>query len=103
MKTNTACQNGWLRLGAWPAALAVLVAQPLVAQSQADHDNKAQTAIVPAIVFQAAGPDAAAIQSTVDRFRATLGTTNNGNTPGPLPDGRREINWDGGGSTNTSL
>jgi len=53
-------------------------------------------------VFQAAGPGAAAIQSTVDQFRAALGITNNGNNPGPLGSGHREINWDGGGSTATS-
>src|SRR6266498_2625744 len=47
-------------------------------------------------VFQAAGADAASIQSSVDAFRAALGNPNNGNNPGPLIDGRREINWDGG-------
>jgi len=46
-------------------------------------------------VFQAAGPDAASIQSTVDAFRASLGD-NNLNNPGPIQKGRREINWDGG-------
>jgi hypothetical protein len=55
------------------------------------------------IVFQAAGPNAAAIQSNVDAFRAAIGGANNGNTAGPRPDGRREINWDGGGSTQTSI
>src|SRR4051812_5249376 len=53
-------------------------------------------------VFQAAGPSAASIQSTVDQFRAALGGVNNGNVAGPLATGRREINWDGGGSTATS-
>ncbi len=38
----------------------------------------------------------------VDQYRLTLGATNNGNAPGPLADGRREINWDGGGSTATA-
>jgi hypothetical protein len=52
-----------------------------------------------AIVFQAAGADAAAIQAAVDLFRTTLGNPNNANTAGPLTDGRREINWDGGGAT----
>ena len=47
-------------------------------------------------VFQAAGPTAASIQSTVDAYRAAIGTVNNGNNPGPLMSGRREINWDGG-------
>ena len=47
------------------------------------------------LVFQAAGPDAASIQGAVDAFRAALGD-NNGNNPGPLQKGRREINWDGG-------
>lgn len=54
-------------------------------------------------VFQAAGPNTSAIQSTVDQFRLALGGINNGNAPGPLATGRREINWDGGGSTATSL
>jgi hypothetical protein len=53
-------------------------------------------------VFQAAGPDAASIQSTVDAYRAFLGNPDNGNAPGPLPSGRREINWDGGGADNTT-
>lgn len=53
------------------------------------------------VVFQAAGPTAATIQGTVDAFRAALGD-NNANTPGPLAAGRREINWDGGGSTATT-
>jgi hypothetical protein len=48
------------------------------------------------VVFQAAGTDAASIQSSVDAFRAALGNPNNGNNPGPLQTGRREINWDGG-------
>jgi hypothetical protein len=58
---------------------------------------------VGAVVFQAAGPNNAAIQSTVDQFRAAIGGVNNGNTPGPIQNGRREINWDGGGSTATSV
>lgn len=53
-------------------------------------------------VFQAAGPDIASIQTTVDQYRIALGAVNNGNTPGPLADGRREINWDGGNPNNTA-
>lgn len=52
-------------------------------------------------VFQAAGPTAASIQSTVDAYRAALGEPNNANDPGPLASGRREINWDGGGVDTT--
>jgi len=55
------------------------------------------------VVFQAAGPNIASIQSTIDQYRTALGATNNGNAPGPLASGRREINWDGGGSTATSV
>src|SRR5438874_12799563 len=54
------------------------------------------TSDVPPAVFQAAGATAASIQSTVDAFRARLGDPNNLNNPGPLKNGRREINWDGG-------
>jgi hypothetical protein len=57
----------------------------------------------PPIVFQAAGPTVASVQSMVDAFRAAIGGANNGNVAGPLAAGRREINWDGGGSTATSL
>jgi len=54
------------------------------------------------VVFQAAGTNAASIQSTVDAFRTALGDPNNGNDPGPLASGRREINWDGGGNNFTT-
>jgi hypothetical protein len=77
---------------------AAMVWLPLRGTVQA-HDEPAG----PPLVFQAAGPNAASIQSTVDQFRAALGAVNNGNAPGPLDTGRREINWDGGGSTATAI
>jgi hypothetical protein len=40
------------------------------------------------------GPNAAAIQPTVDQFRSDLGGSNNG-VGGTFATGRREINWDG--------
>jgi hypothetical protein len=49
------------------------------------------------VIFSASGPNAASIQATVDNYRTALGNPNNNNNPGPLPSGRREINWDGGG------
>jgi len=52
-------------------------------------------------VFQAAGPTVASIQNTVDQYRTVLGDPNNGNVVGQS-SGRREINWDGGGSTATA-
>jgi hypothetical protein len=49
------------------------------------------------VVFQAAGPTPDSIRGTVNAFRAVPGLeTVNGNNPGPLQSGRREINWDGG-------
>jgi hypothetical protein len=45
-------------------------------------------------VQEAAGTSAAAIQSTVDAYRADLGTLNP-NVVGSFGSGRREINWDG--------
>jgi len=67
----------------------------------AAHDDDHGSHEVPAI-FQAAGPNAASIQSTVDQFRAAFPGVNNGNL-GPQASGRREINWDGGGSSATSV
>ena len=65
-----------------------------------DRHEHGKHFVTPA-VFQAAGPTANSIQSTVDAFRAALGDPNNGNA-GPLASGRREINWDGGGNNNTT-
>jgi hypothetical protein len=52
----------------------------------------------------AVGGDAtlASIDATVDAFATALGDPNNGNNPGPLSGGRREINWDGGGGVSTT-
>src|SRR5262245_10250712 len=66
------------------------------------HSNDGSGSVPPPIVFQAAGPSAAAIQSAVDAFRAELGNPNNGNAAGPLASGRREINWDGGGGVDAT-
>jgi len=53
------------------------------------------------VLFSAAGATAGDILTTVNDFRAALGSPNNANTAGPLASGRREINWDGGGTANT--
>jgi hypothetical protein len=79
------------------AALALLL---VLAPGRFHQTVHAQTSIP--IVFQAAGPTPASIQSMVEAFRTALGD-NNGNVAGPLTTGRREINWDGGGSTATSV
>ncbi|MET1082449.1 MAG: hypothetical protein ABWY12_05265 [Burkholderiales bacterium] len=79
------------------AALGLTLAIPL---GQAHAQDKKD--IAPPIVFQAAGPTADSIQSTVDAFRSALGDPNNNNGPGPLDSGRREINWDGGGVDTTT-
>jgi hypothetical protein len=84
--------------GVGAVLLVASVAVPGTAQAQ----GHGQRAFVPPIVFQAAGPTPAAIQSTVDQYRAALGAVNNGNNPGPLGSGRREINWDGGGAIVTT-
>jgi hypothetical protein len=49
-------------------------------------------------VFSDSGSDAASILDTVNQFRTAIGGVNNGNAPGPFATGRREINWDGGGT-----
>jgi len=48
----------------------------------------------PAVLFSASGATPAAIQASVDAFRAQLGTLNP-NVAGSFGSGRREINWDG--------
>ena len=78
------------------AALAFAMVGSVDALQEAAKNIAAEVA--PPVVFQAAGPNAATIQSAVDAFRAALGGINNGNTPGPIATGRREINWDGGGN-----
>src|SRR5262245_24106483 len=50
------------------------------------------------VVYSASGASTASIQGVVDAFRNAVGSPNNGNTPGPIASGRREINWDGGGA-----
>ena len=56
------------------------------------------------VTFEVGGDNtAASIEATVDAFAAALGDPNTGNDPGPLAGGRREINWDGGGSTATAV
>jgi hypothetical protein len=81
------------------AVFGVLAAMVLVPFGQvADAQGK----LVAPLIFQAAGPNAQSIQGTVEAYRTALGEPNNGNAPGPLTAGRREINWDGGGSTDTT-
>lgn len=82
--------------------LPVLVSVPgrqAAAQGNLSEGKPSKNFAAP-VVFQAAGPTAASIQGTVDAFRAALGNPNNGNAPGPLATGRREINWDGGATNN---
>ena len=59
----------------------------------------ASPAMASLIAFSATGNAASDIQNAVDFFRTSLGDPNNANVAGPLGSGRREINWDGGGST----
>lgn len=55
------------------------------------------------VVFSVGGDNTpASIQTTVTNFQNALGNPNNGNGPGPLNSGRREINWDGGGGVNAN-
>ena len=81
------------------AAAAVLISVP---RGGTAHAQISAAAFEAPAVFQAAGPNIASIQGTVDQYRLAIGGVNNGNAPGPLATGRREINWDGGGSTATS-
>src|SRR5262245_4686800 len=88
-----------LRVAGFFGLLSVMMVSVPVPQSPAK--DKTSNDFVPPLVFQAAGPTAESIQGAVDELRAALGAPN-GNTPGPLVSGRREINWDGGSTTNQS-
>ena len=90
-----------MRKHVFPSTLATFgtvlaLAASLVLQTARGQGNTPKD-FVPPVVFQAAGPNVESIQSSVDGFRTALGGPNNGNAPGPLASGRREINWDGGG------
>ena len=63
-----------------------------------DAQGNSRNNFEPPVVYQAAGPNNASILGTIDEFRNAIGGINNGNGAGPVADGRREINWDGGGS-----
>jgi len=86
-------------LGAF-GLLSIMALVP-VREAHAKGKNTSKS-FVPPTVFQAAGPTIASIQGAVDEFRAALGGANNGNAPGPVASGRREINWDGGGNNQTT-
>lgn len=92
-----------------PVQLVLVLGMGLTLMSCGDGGDGAVSAqqgtgapFVAPTVFQAAGPDIASIQNTVDQYRTALGATNNGNAPGPIANGRREINWDGGGVDTTT-
>ena len=89
MQTKQSATNSNIRATVIAAfgVLSMVLAVSETAQAQATQPTP--------LVFQAAGPDATSIQGAVDAFRASLGN-NNGNNPGPIQKGRREINWDGG-------
>ena len=86
-------------------ALAGLTAMSLMASfvGEARAQSTDPHTFAPPTVFQAAGPSIASVQASLDQYRLELGGDNNGIAKGPLTSGRREINWDGGGSTATSL
>ena len=73
-------------------ALGFPLIMTLVPVCEAQQPEDPDGFVAPAL-FQAAGPTASSIQSTVDAFRAALGEPNNANNPSQ-PTGRREINWD---------
>jgi len=72
-----------------------LLLMVLAVTETAQAQSVSPTDVAVPVVFQAAGPSNASIQSSIDAFRAELGNNNLSN-PGPLTMGRREINWDGG-------
>jgi hypothetical protein len=71
--------------------LTALVVLPRFADAQDDVAGISAVAErSDASVFQAAGPTGLSIQGSVDQFRAAVS----------VPNGKREINWDGGNTPN---
>ncbi len=93
-----------LTVGAALGLLSVMVALPSrpVAHAQG-YPSYLSKDFVPPTVFQAAGPTVASIQSSVAAYRDALGGLNNSIPPEPFTSGRREIGWDGGGTTDTTV
>src|SRR5204862_424265 len=91
----------WAALSSVGLAVILALILPITVRQTAHAQDNTSRDFVPPVVFQAAGPNAASIQSTVDAFRAALGNPNNGNA-GPLNTGHREINWDGAGGVDTT-
>ena len=82
-----------------------IIGLTVIGTAHAQEQDQIHDDAVRVTVFQAAGPNASSIQSTVDQFRNALGN-NNGITitppATPLTTGRREINWDGGSTAVTA-
>ena len=103
--------RGWR----WAAGLGLAIILTVLAQTKgqevlsidsvataSDVQENTTSDFVPPTVFQAAGPDAVSIQSSVSAFRAALGEPVNGNATMALDNGRREINWDGATPTDVT-
>ena len=90
------------RLSALVAAFGLISLMTSLPGRQAHGQEDQSEDFAAPSVFQAAGPTIESIQGTVNQYRAALGDPNNGIAPGPLTIGRREINWDGGSTTNQS-
>src|SRR6185369_7722384 len=92
-------RKNWVKRYRLAAPIAILGLMPILT-AQAQNKNDAVTPEV----FQAAGPNAASIEGTINAFRAALGNNNGITQPGGpiIAGGRREINWDGGNAANTT-
>jgi hypothetical protein len=102
MSSLTSDRNTMLFVKLFFLAAGLVAGLILVQAAPAQTNEFAARKFTAPTVFQAAGPSASSIQSTVDQFRAALGVINNANNPGPLTSGHREINWDGGSPTNAA-